>query len=581
MHKKLLGILVLGTLLLAPSAEAGKLVTADIPLTSKYYNYIDKLEAMGFITDMPGSLRPYNRLQVARWLAKVNPTGMQPYLKVYYDELCDALSDEIAYVIAHEPLPQVELLTDASGKPTVLVLGKHHKQKLKQGKPHKLAKQMAKHQQSYHAQDHNWLVREKLKQAQESEHFPTNFDLRSTELEFSQQKMDRTDYAYRRTNASYQPLHGRNNGYRYGDGFNAVGRMHLSGSFGNDLAVGITPRFSYDEDNKGKASLEEGYARTHLGVWGITVGKEALNWGTHLGSAGLSLSDNATPGTSFRLGLLEPWDTRDTVLHWLGKVDFQVFARQLEGNRCSKYGLWRNTLDTSSEYDKGTFWGVRLEVQPKDTFTLGFERLSQMKKFGWNYFLASNDGVTKDGTDYGNDQMGIDFRWKFPGLQIYGALYGEDATYDIGTLFMSNKAKRLGLYFHQLAKDGSWDLKLEYTRNSMAWYTHGAPFGNGWSYHDDILGDPMGNRARKYSATINNYLPNGDVLNFNYCYTKWDCAHSISPVFREYSVGYSHKFSDHLHLDGSLGYGTIHHAAYELHRNEKTKYVALGLRWEY
>ena len=36
----------------AVSATASPLVTANVPLDSRYYRYIDKLEGMGYIKDM-------------------------------------------------------------------------------------------------------------------------------------------------------------------------------------------------------------------------------------------------------------------------------------------------------------------------------------------------------------------------------------------------------------------------------------------------------------------------------------------------------------------------------------------------
>ena len=37
-------------------ATASPLVTANVPLDSRYYSYIDKLEGMGYIKDMPTDL---------------------------------------------------------------------------------------------------------------------------------------------------------------------------------------------------------------------------------------------------------------------------------------------------------------------------------------------------------------------------------------------------------------------------------------------------------------------------------------------------------------------------------------------
>lgn len=552
MKKFVLPFVVVSAVFVVSPVFASKLVTPDVPLDSVYYRQLDKMEAMGFITDMSGATKPYSRYQVAKMLAKVNPKGMQPYLKKYYDGLCDEFSDEIAYIIVHEPFVKKQVFSK---------------------------KNREKHHQEYYAHKNNYLVSEKVKLAL-PKHFPSNVGMRSAKVEFSNQSMDQAAYAYRRTNANYQPLHGNDNGNRYGDGFNAVGKFTLSGSISEQVALSLTPRVSWDKDNHAKFRLDEGYARTHLGMWGITAGKQALNWSSSFGSSGVSISNNAKPQTMVRLGLLEPFEFKDTWLRKLGKIDFQFFASKLEHNRRSKYGIWKHTTKTSSETNDAHLWGMRVEFTPNDTFTLGLERISQMKKFGKNYFFIRNDGIDK-GNDFGNDQNGIDFRWKMPGVQLYGGIYGEDGTTDIWTMFMSNKFKKAGIYFPQLSKNGSLDLRLEYNENSSAWYSHSTPFGNGWSYHENIMGDPMGGEAKKVTVEINKYLNNGDRLGLTYMGTKWDKEQKNAPDFKEYQINYSHILKEHLHLDAALGLADINNANYEKGKKDKAKYVALGLRWEF
>lgn len=554
--KKLLLTAAAGLLLLVPGqALASPLVTSDVPLTSKHYQYIEKLEAMGFITDMPSNTKPYSRLAVARMLAKVNPEGMQPYLRVYYDELVDNLSDEIAYIIVHEPLSNTQLID------------KKHKKKAE------------KFHQEYYADKYNTWVADKVKVAG-SKHFPSNVKLRKIKLELSGQQMDRKDYTYRRTDASYQPLHGQNQGYRYGEGFNAVGSVEISGSLNNDLALNVTPRFSFNKDDKGKASLQEGYMRTHLGNLSLTAGKQALNWGAPSRNPGFSISDNGPSHTYVKLGLLEPLSIDEGALRFLGKVDFHLFWSKLENNRTKRYAKLHPLAKKNMEYDQGNLIGMRMEITPNDTFTLGLQRVGMVSKFGKNWLWTTNDGVTQDNKDFGNDQAGIDWRWKFPGVQFYGAIYGEDGTFDIGSGFLSNKAQYYGLYFPQLAKDGSWDLRLEHKKTSNAWYTHGGCFENGWSYHGDIMGDPMGNRANRQDVELNNYLKNGDILSFRFMNMATDRLQENNQQIREYQIAYSHKLSQAMHLDTSLGFADIKNPENTKGKNEKSKYMALGLRWE-
>lgn len=560
--KKALAAAALLVLMGTAQVEAAKLVTPDIPLESRYYAYIDKLEAMGFITDMTSSMKPYSRWQVAKMLARVNPEGMPEYLYSQYEELCNALSDEIAYAIVHEPLVKTKYL----------------------GKSKRKLRQQEKYHQEYYADRYIPLVHEKVKLAG-SKHFPANLRVNDISLELSYQQQDRREYPYRAVNASYQPLHGDNSGYRYGRGTNAVGQLTISGSVNNHVALSLTPRFSWDKDEKGDASLREGYVRTNVGIWNVTVGKQQLNWSTNFGNAGVSLSNNATAQNMVRLSLMEPYDTQEWGwFKWLGKIDFSMFYAIQEGNRRDQYKQWRSKGDPENETDHLKFVGARLELQPTDTFTIGLERLSHVKKWGKNWFFIQKDGIDdwKKG-DYGNDQNGIDWRLKFPGVQVYGGWHGEDGDKELTDLFTTGRSRRYGVYFPQLAKDGSWDLTVERTFNDtdIGWYTHSKPDGNGWVYSYDIMGDAMGTAADKYRAVVNNYRSNGDILTLCYQQTKWDRHLGNGPKYRELTLSYDHKVKENLHWYLGLGYARILNAGYARGMKEKAKYVAAGVNWSY
>ena len=143
---------------------------------------------------------------------------------------------------------------------------------------------------------------------------------RSPRLAYGDMRQD--SYRYRKgINASWQPLNRNNNGYRYGDGINIIGAAEIFGSLNKDLALSLTPRFSYDKDQHGDASIEEGYVKTHLGVWGIELGKQAVQWG----KAPFAMSNNATPQTMLKLNLLEPHTFDNGFLKFLGKANVNVF----------------------------------------------------------------------------------------------------------------------------------------------------------------------------------------------------------------------------------------------------------------
>lgn len=79
-----------------------------------------------------------------------------------------------------------------------------------------------------------------------------NVKLRGASVDLSYLQQDSAAYKYNNAKAQWQLLNHNNNGYLYGDGFNAVGTLHISGSLNKDLAVGVTPRFSWDKDEHGQ-----------------------------------------------------------------------------------------------------------------------------------------------------------------------------------------------------------------------------------------------------------------------------------------------------------------------------------------
>ena len=491
-------------------AVASPLVTSNVPLDSRFYDYVEKLEGMGYINDMPASTKPYSRLDMAKWLANVNPSGMPDYLKVYYDEMVADLAEEIAYVKG-----------DSKG-------------------------------------------------------FKSNVKLRSASVEFSYVDADQTIYGYKgnnsdqQINASWQPLNKDNNGYRYGNHFNAVGKLNISGSLNKDLAVSLTPRFSYDKDNHGDASLVEGYAKTHLGVWGIEIGKQPLQWGGHGHNSAFVFGNNATPHTMLKLNLLEPHTFDNGFLSFLGKANINAFFSKMEGNRKEQaqgyYG------GAASESDSANLVGVRVDVTPSNIFTFGLERVSMIKSFNKDWLFGDN----AEQNDQWNDIGGADFRLKFPGMQVYGSAYGEDQAGGLP----SEYAYSAGLYCPQLSADGSWDLRLEGAKTNQWWYHHWT-FTNGWTYKNDIMGNAMGKDALQYTAVINHYMDNGDQLGLSFSTTDFDRHVVNNPEMQEFKINYAKKLKKNMYLDAMIGYAKIDNANYERNKSNSTKMMGLGLRWEY
>ena len=87
------------TLSLAAQAQASQIVTSNIPLDSKYYQLLEKLEGMSFIETSLSETKPYSRLYVAKLVQEVENKLANKKLPVYleknYNELRQDLTPEL------------------------------------------------------------------------------------------------------------------------------------------------------------------------------------------------------------------------------------------------------------------------------------------------------------------------------------------------------------------------------------------------------------------------------------------------------------------------------------------------------
>ena len=83
----------------ASCAQASQIVTSNIPLDSKYYQLLEKLEGMSFIETSLSETKPYSRLYVAKLVQEVENKLANKKLPVYleknYNELRQDLTPEL------------------------------------------------------------------------------------------------------------------------------------------------------------------------------------------------------------------------------------------------------------------------------------------------------------------------------------------------------------------------------------------------------------------------------------------------------------------------------------------------------
>ena len=227
------------------------------------------------------------------------------------------------------------------------------------------------------------------------------------------------------------------------------------------------------------------------------------------------------------------------------------------------------------DFDDAGLIGLRLDVTPSSHFTFGASRVSMLGGKGnglsasdWGNWLT---GKNADTDDKWNDIGGFDFRLRYGDFQVYGEAMGEDQAGGLP----SKWAYRMGLYLPKISSDGSWDLTLEAAKTTDVWYTHWT-YQQGWTYSGDIMGDDMGNDARKYYARVNHYLSGERSMGLYYLRTERERNRSVSPTVNEIGITGRQRLSGNRYLTGTLGYAQVQEK-----KTDRHLFAAAMMEWKW
>lgn len=219
LHQMLSLLAIASTFMCAPSVHAAAppvhQVSPNVPLDSYMYDYIEKLDGLGYLSDMQTGSKPYTRLQMAQWCKQIEAA-------IAKDKSVPAYAKTMLSKLNGDLKPELSLLAGESVKKGIAL------------------KELSLETIYYDGGS--------------VEQSPT-------------------------TKSTYQPLNINNNGYKYGQDGNAVMTARLEGYLSPHTVISVTPRFSYDRTYDGDASFESGYLKTHIGNIAIQAGKDSLWWG--------------------------------------------------------------------------------------------------------------------------------------------------------------------------------------------------------------------------------------------------------------------------------------------------------------
>jgi len=490
------------------TAQASPALSGNVPMGSYVYEYLDKLDGMGLLKEMPPAARPYSRMQVAGWVLEMEQTlGKQ--------QQSSGLAKAMLLDLRRELAPELARISVGRGAPEPKV----------------------------------------------------------REWTFGIASYDGDTAGYSTGRGTWQPLNPNGQGYRWNQGMNAYSSFIWEGAMGPEAWISLTPRIGWGEKDGANATLQSGYVKLRSGNTEFLLGKDAMSWGQgRMGN--LLLSDNATPLTRVQVSNIEPLHYRG-LLKYLGAIHTKVFVAGLEDRRYWSGGQWR-------DQDRPNLYGMRLDFQPSPDFTFGIGYTSMFGgagvKMGFNEYLYMVLGKTNYvGNDFANGLAGFDFRWRFPslnGVQLYGSYYSEDnIDYNEWGKHPNVVGVLGGIYIPRLSPSGNWDLNLEYASTGRSWYIHNL-YPGGHTYGGQLLGDPMGGDANRYSAKITHYLDTKTQIGLRFDKITQGFSLSVQQRTNSFALSLRHRLADDLLLELSGGLANRENADFVTGRSKKNRFVS-------
>lgn len=298
------------------------------------------------------------------------------------------------------------------------------------------------------------------------------------------------------------PLAENNNGVIYRRGHNGELRWAAEG-YVSDKAVGLLePAIEYSETDSSTAlKLNRAYVKLGGDWLELEVGKDE-NW-LGLGYRGaITLTNNAENFTQIKLSSPEPFQVK-----YIGAMKYVLLASRFE-----------KTVTNGVERQPW-FYTLKLSAKPTDNLEIGFNLGRQVGGPGVKNGLGDTLRGLIGGTsaDNSNGLAGFEARYRIPWLrntELYGEFSGED-TAGFWPIVESYVA---GFYIPRLTADGRDDLRLEFFQGNQILYTN-STFPTGYIYKDMPIGHSQGGATQDFFSRYSHWFGARNNLALEYIYT--------------------------------------------------------------
>jgi hypothetical protein len=463
----------MGALLLTqlPATPCLAVSSANIPLDSPVYLYLEKLAGFGLITSDVKGLKPFSKAEAARLVleAEVNLESGSAGAPAFARELIDR---------TRELLPrEVSLQKDPARRPPFIDYNP-----------------MASIRMRYLYLD--GVPRDYVRLV----HDPGNDGVFGIG---SGLRPATPNGVVTQVGSEGTPLSENNDGAVYHQGNNGELRWAAEGYVSDKAAALIEPMLLASKTGTA-VQLNRGYLKIGGGALELELGKDE-NWLGFGYRNEITLTNNAENLTMAKLSSPEPF--RVGWLSWLGDLKYALIFSRLD-----------RTFSAGQERQPW-FYAIKLSTKPIDNLEVGLSLARMQGGTGVNNSLTDWVHGLVGGTSSDNSKAnaGLEARYRIPWLRNT-ELYGEFSGCDAAAFWPIVESYVAGFFIPRLTAEGRDDFRFEFFQGNQILYTSGT-FPEGFLYKGLPLGDSQGGATQDFFTRYSHWFSTRNNLALEFFYT--------------------------------------------------------------
>jgi hypothetical protein len=450
--------------------EAHALSSANVPLDSPIYLYLEKLAGSGLVTSDIWGVRPFSRAEAARLVLEAErgladgAGGSQPLARQFIARLKELLPRETALRTTGDRPPLFDVNPLVSARLRYVHLDGTSR--------------------SYERPVHD---------PGDDGVFGIGSGLRPVNAYPSPAQQHGVEGT---------PLLEGNEGTRYHEGHNGQFQFASEAYLADVASLLLEPLLLYQPGQGEKLRLNKGYIKLGGGGLELELGRDA-DWLGPGNRTAITLSNNPR-----NLDQAKLWSPEPIRLWFLGDVKYALIVSRLD-----------RTITNGAERQPW-FYALKLSVKPLETLEIGFNLGRQQGGPGVNDSIGDNIRGLLGGTnaDNSNSVAGFDLRLRLPWLRNT-ILYGEFSGEDTAAFWPIVESYVAGIYIPNLTSDGRNELRFEYYQGNSILSTHWM-FPEGYLYKGMNLGPFEGGASQQLFWRFSHYFSPRNSLSLDYFHTE-------------------------------------------------------------